>query len=232
MSLLLKTVIVDDEPLARQGISNYIMRHESLSLAGAYGSPKEFGQAWSATLPDLLLLDIEMPGMTGIEYLQQAKSRIPTVFITAYPQFALDGYQLDVLDYLLKPVTYEKFCRAIAKVLDYTQRSEQDARNLWVKSGNTLEKIKIEDILFVRSLQNYIQIVTFGEKYTILMPLKSILQELPDADFMQCHKSYIVRLDSVSRMEGHVLYVGNEKIPISRKLRSEVSEKLTGGNLL
>lgn len=228
----LRTVIIDDEPVARQGIESYVNRTPTLLFCGMFDNPIQFLESGRYEETDLLLLDIEMPGLKGTTFLQRYKLNIPVVFITAYQEYALEGYQLDVIDYLLKPVTYSRFLEAINKVWSFHSRAERKEEEVWVKTGSKLEKVILDDIFYIQSMQNYVRIHSSRKTYTIHMPLKEMAEKLPGDTFIQCHKSYIINMTRVDRIEGHTIYIDKEAIPVSRNLKEEVVKRLTGGKWL
>lgn len=236
---MMNCVVIDDEPLAREGLKSYIDQIEYLNLVGEGSNPVELSNLLDKQKVDLIFLDIQMPILNGIDYLKMNKNLPIVIFTTAYPSYALDGYELDVLDYLLKPITFERFFQATNKAKDYhtlaSQLTNESIRNtddfFFVKCSNKFEKIFYQDILYVEAMQNYSVIYTSEDKYMTLMSLKSVEDKLDSQRFLRVHKSYIVALDKVNSFENHELTIGESKIPISRNYRKEVMDRVLGNKL-
>lgn len=237
---MLNCLIIDDEPLAREGLSNYINEVNFLKLIGTCEHPMEAIKTMSEKQPDLLFLDIQMPKLSGLDFLRSLQSPPLTIITTAYPSFALEGFQLDVLDYLVKPITFERFFKASHKAKTHfellqksdSRPSHKDGAFFFIKSNNKYEKIRLDDLLFVEAMQNYITLHTTRGKFTTLLSMKNILEELPALRFLQVHKSYIVALDKIETLEGNLIQIKQNKIPISRAKRELVVNKVVKGKLL
>ncbi len=236
---MMNCIVIDDEPLAREGLKSYIDQIEYLDLVGEGSNPVELSNILDKQKVDLIFLDIQMPILNGIDYLKMNKNLPIVIFTTAYPSYALDGYELDVLDYLLKPITFERFFQATNKAKDYhtlaSQSANESIRNtddfFFVKCSNKFEKIFYQDILYVEAMQNYSVIYTSEDKYMTLMSLKSVEDKLDSQRFLRVHKSYIVALDKVNSFENHELTILENKIPISRNYRKEVMDRVLGNKL-
>jgi len=227
MNNSLKTVVIDDEEIARKGIIQYVEKVPFLELLGSYSNPFEFIENQHFGYADLLLIDIEMPGINGNDFLKTFRNAPLTIFITAYPQYAMEGYELDILDYLLKPVKFERFYKAVNKALDYNRKSnEPNQSEIWIKADNALHKLMINDIIMISSLQNYIRLHTRDKTYTLLSTLKEFKKQLPN-EFIQCHKSFIVNKNHILRIEGNTVYLTQEEATISRNFRQEFITKVT-----
>ena len=236
----IKCIIIDDEPLARKGIKEYVQDIDYLDLVGEFDSPlKATGQLATQTV-DLLFLDIEMPKITGIDFLKTLPHPPLVIFTTAYPQYAVDGFELNAVDYLLKPFSFDRFLKAVMKakaVLQGNVKAEPvtlatSDDHFFVKTDSKLHKIRFADILFVEALQNYIAIHTSEKKYITYLTFKTLEDSLPGELFLKVHKSYIVSIPKVSSIEGNELSIGNHRIPISRGLKDEVMERLLKGRFL
>ncbi|MCR9250060.1 MAG: LytTR family DNA-binding domain-containing protein [bacterium] len=236
---MMNCVVIDDEPLAREGLKSYIDQIEYLNLVGEGSNPVELSNLLDKQKVDLIFLDIQMPILNGIDYLKMNKNLPIVIFTTAYPSYALDGYELDVLDYLLKPITFERFFQATNKAKDYHTLSRQSTDEatrtsddfFFVKCSNKFEKIYYQNILYVEAMQNYSVIYTSEDKYMTLMSLKSVEDKLDSQRFLRVHKSYIVALDKVNSFENHELTILESKIPISRNYRKEVMDRVLGNKL-
>ena len=239
---MMNCIIVDDEPLARQGISTYVHEIDFLNLVATCENPVELISLLDKHQIDLIFLDIQMPKMNGIDFLKITKNPPMVIITTAFPSFALEGFQLNVLDYLVKPITFDRFFKAVSKAQDYhrliTQNnvaegssSESKPDYFFVKCGSKYEKILLDDILYVQGLQNYVTIYTTKGKYMTLLYLKNLEENLDGLSFMRVHKSYIVSISKIDGIEGNEIFLGTNRIPISRNYRDAVIEKVVSKNL-
>jgi DNA-binding LytR/AlgR family response regulator len=184
---------------------------------------------------DLLFLDIEMPYVTGIEFLRTLSHPPRVIFTTAYEKYALQGFELEVLDYLLKPISFERFMRAANKAHDYFRGQQGPAGAedyIFVKADGKLEKIQFSDILFAEGLENYVAIYTREKKIISHLTLKILQEKLPAGAFIQPHKSYIVSIDKINSIEGNILHILQYQVPMSKYQRDEVMEKIVNSKLL
>ena len=223
-------LIVDDEPLARRGLVKYIEQVDFLHLAGQCKSAPEASQVMASGPVDVIFLDIEMPNLSGISFLRTLPASPWIIFTTAYAQYALEGYQFRVLDYLLKPIAFEHFLRAVNKLHQacaITPASCAVPEYIFIKSDKALVKIRLDELLFVQSMQNFIVLHTSQGRYVTLLTLKEAGELLPGGYFVQTHKSYIVSKDKVEVIREHELTIGPHRIPISSRLRSKVVRELT-----
>jgi DNA-binding LytR/AlgR family response regulator len=237
----LNCVIVDDEPLASEGLVKYVEVIDYLSLAATAQNPVELNKILENTPVDLIFLDIQMPYMTGIEFLK-VKTGLPMVILTtAYPNYAVEGFGLDVIDYLLKPITFTRFFKATNKAKEYYGLKNQPAGrqspatepgHLFIKCENKYEKIWIEEILFVQALQNYVIIVTGKGKYMTLLPLKTVEEQLSTNLFVRVHKSYLVAISKIECIENSEIIIQNYQIPLSRNFKDMVIERVVHAKLL
>ncbi|GAA3994946.1 LytR/AlgR family response regulator transcription factor [Mucilaginibacter dorajii] len=224
-------VIIDDEPLAREGLGNYVREVDFLRLAGTCQNPLELMKLLDQQPVDLLFLDIQMPKMNGIEFLKIMQKPPMVVITTAYPTYALESFQLDVLDYLLKPITFERFFKAASKARDYHRlllkpdtigTGKKDDDYFFIKCGSKYEKIPLDEILYVEGMQNYVNIFTLKGKYVTMLSLKNLEENLTGKAFIRVHKSYIVAINKIDGIEGNEIFIQSGKIPISRNYREQV----------
>jgi DNA-binding LytR/AlgR family response regulator len=228
----IRCIVTDDEPMARKGLQGYIEKIDFLELVAVCENAIELNSLLKQQPADLLFLDIEMPYMTGIELLKNLSSPPKVIFTTAYDKYALQGFELEVLDYLLKPVSFERFLKAANKAYDYFKLADQRPDHVFVKADNKLEKIRFDEILFIEALENYIGIYTTDKKIITHSTLKAFQEKLPQQRFIQPHKSYLVAVDKVSSIEGNVLHVQQYQVPISKYQKEEVLEKIVNNVLL
>ena len=222
----LKCIVVDDEAIARRAMSAYIEKVDELELARAFKNGMEAKAYLADHEVGLLFLDINMPFLNGLELLRVVKNHPPVIFTTAYPEHALESFEFNVVDYLVKPIPFERFLQAVNKALRRVeQESEPAEKFLVLKEGASLVKVSIADITFIEAMQNYIRIHTPGRNYTILMTMKEVMAQLPEADFFQTHRSFIVQFAKVERVDGGELRIGEQKIPISKRCKAEFLER-------
>ena len=241
---MIKCIITDDEPLAREGLAQYVQDIEFLELKGLAENPLEALSLMEQTSIDLIFLDIQMPKLNGLDFLKSLDNPPLVIITTAYPSFALEGYQLDVLDYLVKPITFQRFLKASMKAkkqwellgnkkTENTQQTKSISKeHFFIKCDGKMERIRFDELLYVESMQNYVCLQTERGKFTTLLTLKNTLSELPSNAFMQVHKSYLVNLEKVQTLgDGHIR-INDKLIPISRSRLQEVTQRILGNDLI
>lgn len=239
---MINCVIIDDEPLAREGIANYVREIDFLSLIDTCENPVELTKLLDKHRVDLIFLDIQMPKLNGIDFLKVTQNPPMVIITTAFPSYALEGFQLNVLDYLLKPITFERFFKSATKAKDYHQlvtksnsndgqKNESSADYFFIKCGSKYEKIHFADILYVQGMQNYVTIYTRKGKYITLLNLKSLETNLDNKSFIRIHKSYIVAIDKIEGIEGNEIFLQAQRLPISRNYREQVIEQVVQNKL-
>lgn len=233
-------IVIDDEPLARKGLKEYIADVDFLDLISEFDSALKAADLISRGEVQLLFLDIQMPKITGLEFLRTLQNPPPVIFTTAYPQYALDGFEMNALDYLVKPVSFERFLKAALRAKEFYEVREKNltgasgpaADYFFIKADNKLVKLMYDDILFAEALQNYVVIHTSDKKYMTYLTFKSVEDYLPAEKFIKTHKSYIVSSAEIESIEGNVIRIGPHHVPISRNLKDEVMDKLLKGKFL
>lgn len=228
-------LIVDDEAIARRGVEKYIEQISFLKLEGSYETALQVSKYLSEKTVDLLFLDIQMPQLSGLEFIRALSHPPLVIIVTAYPNFALEGFELDVLDYLVKPVSFERFLRACHKAKDYhtlinAPTSQTDY--FFIKADNRIEKIEIAKILFIEAVENYSTIYTSLKKYMTLLSLKSLEEKLHGYAFLKVHRSYVVALNKIESLEGNMILISSYKIPVSRQLKDDVFKTILEGKYL
>ena len=231
----LSCIIVDDEPVARKGIREYLADVDFLELTAEFDDALKASELITGGSVDLVFMDIEMPKISGISFFKNLQQPPPVIFITAWPQYALDGFEVNALDYLLKPVSFERFLKAALKAKDFyevrTSNKQNDGSHFFIKADNKLVKINYDDVLFVEALQNYVSIQTTTKKYICYLTFKAVEDYLPAHRFVKTHKSFMVAIDKINGIDGNDISIGQYHIPISRNLKDEVTKKLLDGKL-
>lgn len=233
--MTIKCIITDDEPFARKGLQGYIGQIDFLELKGVCENAVELNSLLKKGPVDLLFLDIEMPYMTGIEFLKQLAAPPRVIFTTAYEKYAVQGFELEVLDYLLKPISFDRFLRSANKAFDYfrlQQASASPGDYIFVKADSRLEKVAFADILLAEALENYVAIYTREKKIITHLTLKMLQEKLPATAFIQPHKSYLIAIDKIGSIEGNILHIDHYQVPISKYLKEEVMERIVNSRLL
>ena len=236
----LTCLIVDDEELARTLLENYVNRLPYLNLVGKCSNPIEALQLLQHQSVDLIFLDIQMPEMIGTDFLKTFSHKPMVVFTTAYAEYALEGYELNVVDYLLKPFPFERFLKAVNKASDLgkfknrassestipPKDSTSEKNYILVKSEHKIHRISYDDIQYIQSMREYVAYYTPSGRILSLGSLKKLETDLPKELFLRIHKSYIISKVKVSTLEGNMVHIGKEKIPIGASYREEVLKLL------
>jgi DNA-binding LytR/AlgR family response regulator len=223
-------IIVDDDKLSRRLIEEFVSKTDGVQLLGSFATAVEAIQFLRQQESiDLIFLDIEMPEMSGIDFLETLKNPPQIIIISSKGKYALDAFEFDVTDYLLKPITYARFYKAIDKVLGRFQKnaSNQLGKNeIFIKKNSSLVRLKYEDILWVEALENYVMFNTFHDKFTIHFTMKAVELKLPANKFVRVHRSFIVNTNAIMEIEDNFIIVkiadGNKSIPIGKSYRDKL----------
>lgn len=235
----LRCILVDDEPMARKGMEEDLREIGFVELVGIAENSYQAVELVATLRPDLILLDIQMPGLNGLDLIKSLRQPPMVIITTAYSEYALKGYELDVMDFLVKPIDFNRLLKACCKAQEFHSLKQQatgaglsrpstasgDAY-FFVKSDGKYEKILFRELMFVEAADNYVWLHTGSKKFMVYDTLKNMETLLPAGDFMKVHKSFIVALDKVSTVEGSVLRIANAKIPVSRNLKEAVVDRI------
>jgi DNA-binding LytR/AlgR family response regulator len=231
-------LVVDDEPLARKGIAEYVSEIEFLNLVGECENALKASAYLNQQAVDLLFLDIHMPKISGIEFIKTLKAPPLIIFTTAFSDYALEGYALNVVDYLVKPITFERFLKAAQRALEIqsvkrlgNQLHDVPIDYFFVKCDNKFEKVLYQEVRYIEALQNYVIIYAAGKKLITYLTLTSLENQLPKDQFLKVHKSYIIAVRHVKAIEGNEIIMDDSRIPISRNLKEKVINQILGNNL-
>ena len=230
----IKCIVTDDEPIARQGLCGYIEKIDYLSLIGECEDALQLNSLLKTEQPDLIFLDIEMPYLSGLDLLSSIQNPPKVIITSAYEKYALKGYELEVVDYLLKPITFERFMKAVDKIYNLLEKDSTKNVNeyIFVKSGKQLKKIFIRDILFVESMENYVNVFTTSSKEVVYSTLKLFFESLPGDIFIQVHRSYIVNIKHINSIEGNTFHIAGHEIPVARNMREKVFNTILNNRLI
>ena len=234
--------IIDDEHLARQILEKYVAKVSFLELKGSFGGPLDAAAKIDEDKPDLLFLDINMPDLDGLSFIPMLNPQPMIILTTAYGEFALKAFDLDVKDYLLKPISFERFYKGVLRLyqeLNPQQQQEKlearvtpkdDQEFIFVKVGFRTQKIDIRDILFVEGMKDYLRIHTSKEKIMTLLSFAKLEEQLPDKKFVRVHRSFVVALEKINHVERNRIKIADKIIPIGKTYADAFFEKLKGFN--
>jgi len=242
---MIRCLVVDDEPLALHILEDYISKMPFLTLVKATTNPIEALQLVQEGGIDLVFLDVQMPELTGIQFLRIANGKSKVILTTAYSQYALEGYELDVIDYLLKPIAFDRFFKSVQKAQTIIQPSakpevKQETSNpqndflsdfIFVKTEHKIQKVYLNDILFIEGLKDYISIFTAAERIITLQNMKKMEDALPEKHFIRVHKSYIVSINKIDSIERSRIFIGDKIIPVGDTYRDEFFKIVDGKNI-
>ena len=226
-------VIIEDEIPAQILVKRYISKLPELRLIAAFQSALEANSFLKNNAVDLIFLDINLPDITGIQYIRTLNNPPRIIMTTAYPEHAAESFELDTIcDYLVKPFSFDRFLKAINKVKNGTvnpgevSAAMEEEASIFVNIDKTLHKIQLRDILYLESDRNYITLATINGKFTFIDSLKSWIEKLPNEDFIQVHKSYIVNHRQIQKIIGNLLYIQEKCIPVGRTFKAQLRKKL------
>ncbi|MDR3681200.1 MAG: LytTR family DNA-binding domain-containing protein [Flavipsychrobacter sp.] len=227
-------IIVDDEPVARKLLEEYIGDIDFLQLVGKAEHPLKAHNLLSTQHVDLMFLDVNMPKMNGINFLRSSTSLPLTIMTTAYAEYAIEGFELDVLDYLVKPFSFERFFKACNKAKEYIelqQRSnvsapQQTPNFFFVKCDGRIEKILYDELVYVEAMLNYVVLHTDTRKLIVYLTIKGVMEQLPSEFFLKIHKSTIVNINKIKSIEGNEINMGKAKVVISQTLQDGIMKEI------
>lgn len=230
----IKCLLVDDEPPAREILRRYIDDIATMELAAECSNALQAFTVLQKEAIDLMFLDIRMPRMNGNDFLKSIKHPPKVIFTTAYPEYALEGYELDVVDYLLKPVPFDRFLKAVNKAfptgaapeekMDLTEKKKQAF--VYFRIDRKMKKVMLDDIMYIESMKDYIKLFTSEGTLITKQSISSVEEMLPEKEFARVHRSYIVSLNNIKSFTAEVIEIGNTNIPIGKLYRSDAMKIL------
>lgn len=236
-------IIVDDEPLARQGMELNIANVSTLQLLGSFSNALAASDFLRKENVDLMFLDINMPELSGLDFLKSLRDAPMVIFTTAYPQYALESYELEAIDYLVKPIRIERFLKAVNKAENYLKLLQQEGNNnsqvekieddyVFIKADRKYFKIYFKDILYIEGLKDYVVIYTGDNKIITSMNVKTIASQLPPAIFARVSKSYIVNTLHISSFDNELIYISNHEIPLGQSFKDDFIKQHIDGKIV
>lgn len=229
MNAKVNCIIVDDDAMTRKILENLVDETEGLNLVATCSSAIEASNLLAKEKIDLILLDVEMPQMSGLELLESLDEKPDVIMITSKEKYAVSAFNMEVTDYILKPVSYPRFLKAVRKVMKPNGRPEtvtSSPGKLFVKVDNSLIGLDLEQIIMVEAMADYVRIYTEGKRYTVYSSMKGVMTKLPDDQFMRVHRSYIVNLDKIESIEDNTVSIGGNLIPVGVTYQKHLMTRL------
>lgn len=234
MSRLIQCVIVDDEPVAREILENYLGRIDNIHLVASCKNAIEAFKAVNSAKVDLIFLDINMPEISGLSFAKSMTSSIKIIFTTAYREYAVDGFDLQAVDYLLKPISFDRLLQSINKYLNESSPKDaiseeilpEQSDSIFVRSDRKMVKISFSEISYIESLSDYLKIYLSDKTVVTRETLSNIEAKLPQRDFLRIHRSFIVSFAGIDSFTNEYVEIGEKQLPISRSYKAEVLKKL------
>ncbi len=227
---MINCLVVDDEPIAREGIMEYIRQIDYLNAVAQCKSAAEAAGLLQKNKIDLMFIDIQMPKLTGIEFVKALSDPPLIIFTTAYSEYALEGFELDVVDYLLKPISFPRFLKSVEKAQSYLHARNKEVSItqdfFFVKCNGKIEKIIMADVIYIEAMANYVIIHTRQKKYIAYLTFSGIEEQLPAHLFVRIHKSYLVAISAIQTIEGTEVITSSMRLPLSKNYRNDVMNRI------
>lgn len=238
----LKCIIIDDEPVARKILQEFVDEIDFLELTGQAENPLKALQLLNDHDIDIIFLDINMPKITGIDFLKNSKTNANIIMTTAYADYAVEAYGLDVLDYLVKPIAFDRFLKACNKAKEMKKmkalkgttddQPDKGSDHFFIKCNSQIEKVFYADLVYAEAMLNYVMLYTTSKKLMVYVTIKSLEEQLPADIFIKVHKSFIVNINKIKSIEGNILDIGSQKITISQSLREKVITEIVKDKMI
>jgi DNA-binding LytR/AlgR family response regulator len=231
-SIPVRYLIVDDNELDRIVVETLAREYPFLQLCGNYANPLEAMEGIKVQQPDLILLDVEMPGATGIDLLKAVRDIVPmAIFITSYPEFALDGFELSALDYIVKPLLEERFAQSMKRVTEYWEMKQKstaydvfiEKEMITIKQGHDRLRLPLNDIIYLEALNDYTKLITGQKSYITIGALSKFLEQLPENHFCRIHRSYAIAIDKISALRRNEVECGGITLPVGKTYRTAIA---------
>lgn len=239
-------IIVDDEPLAQDVLESYIEKIPNLELVKRCSNAVEALEALNeGPTVDIIFLDIQMPEITGLDFMKSLKRKPAIIFTTAYSEYALEGFENDAIDYLLKPIAFDRFLKAVNKATHYISlekkaqpqaaeggQPDETGGFIFVKSDKKIVKIRLNDILYIEGLKDYVMIYTTEGRIITLQTMKNLEEGLPANQFLRVHRSYIVSVDKIKAIVGNSVEIGDKQLPVGKHYKEQLLELVEKHNMI
>jgi len=227
---MINCLVVDDEPIAREGMMEYVRQIDYLNPVAQCKSAAEAAGLLQKNRIDLIFLDIQMPKLTGIEFIKALAEPPLVIFTTAYSEYALEGFELDVVDYLLKPISFSRFLKSAEKAQSYLKAKNKEVSItddfFFIKCNGKIEKIMMSDVIYIEAMANYVIIYTRQKKYITYLTFSGIEEQLPAHLFVRIHKSYLVAISAIQTIDGNEVITSLMRLPLSKNYRNEVMGRI------
>jgi len=224
---MIKCAIIDDEPLSRDVLRQFVTDCPDLTLHGEYKDALEAFSGLEAEPVDLIFLDINMPKLSGINFYKSLAKKPKVIFTTAYTEFAVEGFELNAIDYLMKPIAFERFLQAVQKVKDRSNKEHDEVQHIMLKVDKKLYRTAFDDVLFFEAFGDYVKVHLKDQVHVITHTMKKLLKELPSDRFIRTHKSFIINTSKVEFIEGNQLKIGDQMVAIGQVYRQQVLTALS-----
>jgi DNA-binding LytR/AlgR family response regulator len=223
----LNCIIIDDEPLSQDVLEDFVKACPELNLVAICNDALEAGEVLKKEPVDLLFLDINMPKLSGIGFVKSLKEPPLVILVTAYPEYAIEGFEIDAVDYLLKPVSFERFRTAVNRVLErFSLKEDQDQKHIMVRANKKNYRINFDELIYLEAQGDYVRFVTEDQVLMVHGTLKEYIEQLSSKQFVRIHKSYVIALGKVVYIEGNLVKLGEHKLPVSLSFKETLMEKL------
>lgn len=229
----IKCIIIDDEPLAINVIEDHLENFDNIEIVATFNNPLKAYSILEQEKIDVIFLDINMPQMTGFTFIESLSNKPLIVFTTAYREYAVKSFELDILDYLVKPIPFNRFLKTINKIYQQvyvtsssTESALQQEPHIFLKVNKKLIKVNLNDILYIESLKDYIKVITSLGDYVVHKSLSAITEELPDSNFIRVHRSYTISINKIAAIDGNLIELSDRKIPIGRNYLKTAKERI------
>ncbi len=233
---VLNCIVIDDDRTAREMLKQCISITDTLCLTAEYESAIAAKQAADLENIDLVFLDVEMPMMTGIDFMQNFRDLPPIILVTSKKDYAFEGFENDAVDFIVKPIKYPRFLKAVEKAKLFKRRTQEslasevadvERQHIFVKSDQDMKKVWVDEIIYLEAFGDYVRIYLENERVTVLTTLKGIFDQLPIERFMQVHRSYVVQIEKITRVEaGNTVILNDQSVPLSRSKKNELKERI------
>jgi DNA-binding LytR/AlgR family response regulator len=227
---MINCLVVDDEPIAREGMMEYVRQIDYLNPVAQCKSAAEAAGVLQKHKIDLIFLDIQMPKLTGIEFIKALADPPLVIFTTAYSEYALEGFELDVVDYLLKPISFARFLKAVEKAQNYLHARNKEVSItsdfFFIKCNGKIEKIMMAEVIYIEAMANYVIIYTKQKKYITYLTFSGIEEQLPSELFIRIHKSFLVAISAIQTIDGNEVITSLMRLPLSKNFRNEVMSRI------